>query len=440
LMGGSGVRFKSEVPKQFHRISGKKVYLHTLETFINSGFFEEIVLVCQEEWIDEVKMDLRAYPNAPLKITIGGTTRQESSYQGLLACKKTTEYVVIHDAVRPFVSERILLENIEKAVLYKAVDTCISTADTIVHSKDGNTVHEIPKRSEYLRGQTPQSFHYPLILKAHAANRGKNTSDDCSLVLALNEPIHIVMGDEQNIKITTELDIFIAEQLFRLSPFQEALSSTECLKGKKYIIAGGTGGIGKEVAALLEKEGATAIIASRTASEFGADLKISTNVQTICEKIHAKHGEVDGLINCIGQFQVKGIESLSSAEIEDQIATNLTCLIFCCQMAKIKAEGHIINLSSSSYSKGRKEYPIYSSTKAAVVNFTQALAEEKKSMKINVIVPQRTNTKLRAQQYPNESPEELLDPKDVARAILNLLKSNITGTIRQVRLNHKEKQ
>ncbi len=416
LMAGSGSRFGTELPKQFHRLSGKKIYLHTLDKFLA---FSEVILVCHKKYVEEVKADMRDYPSH-IKVIAGGETRQASSYLGLLACQEGTEYVVIHDAVRPFVSKKIIEENIAGAILHKAVDTCISSVDTIVHSKTGTTIHEIPKRSEYLRGQTPQSFYYPLILQAHESTKIANSSDDCSLV---SHPIHIVPGDEHNMKITTELDLFIAEQLFRLS--HTCLTKINgSIAGKRIVVTGGTGGIGKAIVLFLEQEGAIPIVVSRS-TPLSADLTSFTSAQLVFEQI----GAVDGLINCVGQFMVKQFEDLTSSEIDEQIAVNLTALVYACKCVKLKDDGHIINISSSSYSRGRKEYPIYSAAKAAVVNFTQALADTHTTQKINVLVPHRANTSLRRQQYPNEPAASLLAPEEIALAAVNLLKQSVTGAI-----------
>jgi len=211
-MAGQGNRLDPLNPKQFHEIAGKKIYLWTLGRFALSGLFEEILLVCQPERIAEVQKEV----GSSHRVVAGGQTRQESSYRGLLSCGIETEIVVIHDAVRPFVSQRILKENIEGAQNFKAVDTCISSADTLVHAKDRKQITQIPSRSEYLRGQTPQSFSYPLILEAHKNSSKKDSSDDCSLVLEQNNSVYIVEGEEENIKITTALDLLIAENLTKL--------------------------------------------------------------------------------------------------------------------------------------------------------------------------------------------------------------------------------
>ncbi len=205
LMAGTGNRFGSSLPKQFHLLENKKIYLHTLDTFTNSGLFDEILLVCHPDWMEEVASESHH------RVVAGGTTRQESSYLGLKACKANTRYVVIHDAVRPFISEEILKANVEAVQIHKAVDTCIPAVDTPVISKNGNEIDVIPLRDHYWRGQTPQSFEYDLILKAHETTSRKNVTDDCSLVLEMSHPVKIVPGSEENIKITTEFDLLLAQ-------------------------------------------------------------------------------------------------------------------------------------------------------------------------------------------------------------------------------------
>ena len=144
-------------------------------------------------------------------MTTGGGTRRESSYCGLLACDRTIEYVVIHDAVRPFVSEDIIHANMEAVQKYLAVDTCIPTADTIVESH-GSHISSIPNRNFLLRGQTPQSFSFPLIKRAHEeVELNSDPVCDCYLTLQMGVKPYVVLGEEKNMKITTETDWMLAE-------------------------------------------------------------------------------------------------------------------------------------------------------------------------------------------------------------------------------------
>lgn len=433
LMGGTGQRFGSCLPKQFHHLSGKKIYLHTLERFLFSDLFEEIILVCPKDWVSQVLSDTSGYSSQKISIIEGGKTRQESSLLGLLACPLGTQIVVIHDAVRPFVSEEILKNNIKAAVEFGAVDTCIPSADTLVSSLDGVQIEEIPLRNTLLRGQTPQSFSYPLILNAHrAANEAgvRNSSDDCALVVRLQHPVHITLGSETNLKITSETDLILAEQLLRLHPLPtSSIFPQETLCGKRFAITGGTGGIGTALTDILFEQGAIPILLSRSAPNFPVDLTSFSSTQETFQKIFAQYGPLDGLINCVGFLTVKPLHLLSQAEIDQLIATNLTSVIYSCHSAQIKPGGHIINLASSSYTRGRKNYAIYSSAKAAVVNFTQGLAEECPQLKINTIVPSRTKTSMRQHNFPNEDPSTLLTPGEVAKQIVFLLQTEtITGS------------
>lgn len=215
-MAGEGSRFGSHLPKQFHNLGDQRVYQHTLRRFFEADLFDEILLVCSSEWESLVRSELTASTN--VRLVIGGKTRQESSYAGLLACNPKTELVVIHDAVRPFVSQRILNDNVIAAKRYGAVDTCIPSSDTLVYAPKHTTIQSIPPRHHYLRGQTPQSFHYPLILQAHQQANGLQTTDDCSLVLALGKEVHVVAGEDLNFKITSTLDLALAREMLRQSP------------------------------------------------------------------------------------------------------------------------------------------------------------------------------------------------------------------------------
>lgn len=211
LMAGEGKRFGSELPKQFHPLGGKKLFKHALDTLQSTHLFDELVLVCHPDWLEEENV----------KVVSGGKTRQESSYFGLLSFSQKPDIVLIHDAVRPFVSEEIIRANIEEAAKWGAVDTCIPSADTLVYAPGQKIIRQIPNRADYLRGQTPQTFRMDWILEAHQKARAdgfENATDDCSLVLRLGYPVHVTRGDERNIKITSEFDLLLAQHL--LNPIQ----------------------------------------------------------------------------------------------------------------------------------------------------------------------------------------------------------------------------
>lgn len=428
-MGGEGKRFSSSLPKQFHRLSGKKVYLYTLETFVKSQLFKEIILVCHKSYIDEIANDIQALRNtsSPIRVIAGSDTRQLSSEIGIKS--SLFDYVLIHDAVRPFVSLTILEDNIEALKKFDACDTCIPSADTIVHSKDQELITSIPDRSKYLRGQTPQSFKKDLLIKAHEnalKNNITNASDDCQLITT--DPIHIVKGSETNIKITSSFDLCIAEHLLRLKVTPLNSIHKTSLKGKTYVVTGATGGIGQEICNLLESENATIIRLSLSSSEHPIDLTDFNSSKILFEKLEKTYGAFDGLINSVGYLKISPLKNLKAKDLSDLIDKNFTALTHSCKLCPLKEEAHIINIASSSYSRGRENYAIYSAMKAAVVNFTQGLSEEMPKLSINSIIPPRTQTDMRLKNFPKENLSTLLHPKHTAEKVVEILKvKNMTG-------------
>lgn len=210
LMGGEGRRFGSVMPKQFHLLDGKPLYRYALEALVEVGIFDEIVLVCHRDWMGSVE---------GARVVEGGQTRQESSYLGLKEFLRKPDIVLIHDGVRPFVTAEILKKNVERAIAVGAVDTCIPSTDTLVYApslgKERRLISEIPKREDYWRGQTPQTFRTEWILEAHerAIREGnENATDDCRLILRAGREVEIVLGDERNLKITSEFDLWLAEK------------------------------------------------------------------------------------------------------------------------------------------------------------------------------------------------------------------------------------
>lgn len=434
LMSGEGKRFSSSLPKQFHRLSGKKIYLYTFETFLKSSLFAEIILVCSEDRKNDIIQDLAAYNNQissqiSIKIISGGPTRQSSSFLGIQAARH--DFVVIHDAVRPFVTHKILRDNINGLKNYDACNTCLASTDTIVYSTNQKQIDSIPTRSHFLRGQTPQSFRKDLIQKAHkhALNQKiYDASDDCQLVLMLNKPIHIISGDECNIKITSSLDLYLAERLLHLQTSSLSLSATQSLKGKIFIVTGSTGGIGLEICNLLKQEKAKVLSLSLSSKEYPIDLTNYKKSTLLFRSLKKKFGDVDGLINSIGFLKVQSFDQLSFKDLSSLIKRNFTAVAYCSKLCALKENAHIINIASSSYSRGRKNYAVYSAMKAAVVNFTQGLSLERPSLSINSIIPKRTKTKMRLENFPQEDPSTLFHPQDVAKKVIETLKTpKITG-------------
>lgn len=220
LGGGDGMRFNRKTPKIFVKIAGKEVILHTIEKFEKHKKIDEIVLVVRKDLIKRCK-ELFSKENSKKvsKIISGGKTRQESSYRGLKACFRKNPYnVLFHDAVRSFVSSRIISEVLKKLKEFSAVSVAIPSSDTMLEVDKRRIIQRIPERKNVLREQTPQGFRFSLIKKAHqlALKEGtKKVTDDCGLVLKYNlADVYVVKGENRNIKITYPDDVYLADRFF----------------------------------------------------------------------------------------------------------------------------------------------------------------------------------------------------------------------------------
>lgn len=228
LAGGKGTRMGMvDQPKQFIDIYGKPIVVHTIEAFDIHEQIDAIAVVCLNEWHEDIKIWTRKYELNKIKwIVDGGETRQESVLKGLQAIEEDLsddDIVVIHDAARPLISHRIIVNNIEGAKKYGAVDTVIPTSDTIIQSLDDNTISSIPVRKELYIGQTPQSFKYSTILDAHKKaelDKTNDSTDDCRLVLNYGKKVHLVAGDKLNFKITTMEDLLLLKSIIKMSKLE----------------------------------------------------------------------------------------------------------------------------------------------------------------------------------------------------------------------------
>ena len=222
LAGGEGKRFKSEIPKQFLKLSGRTVIEHIIDIFEKHELIDEIYVVINPLYHSFMVETLAksAYTKVK-KLLKGGRSRQESSKVGVFACNEDVDKVLIHEAIRPFVSHKIISEVVKKLDTYPAVNVAIPTTDAIIKvSMEKKIIMDVPDKKSLMRGQTPQGFKLKVIKKAHelAVKEGLVESvDDCSLVLRYNiGNIYVVNGDPSSIKLTYREDIYLAERLFQL--------------------------------------------------------------------------------------------------------------------------------------------------------------------------------------------------------------------------------
>lgn len=222
LAGGSGTRMGNpDKPKQFLLLGEVPILVHTLQKFCISGAFDAVFVLVPSLWLRQTEDILHKYcPEFAdlVRVIPGGDTRTETVECAVAAVKEAFEVdnetiIVTHDAVRPFVSHRIIVENVAAAKEWGACDTVIPATDTIVESMDGNLISAIPERRYLYQGQTPQSFNLVMLetlLASLTLEEREILTDACKVFLLRGESVGLVRGDAANIKITYPEDLRIA--------------------------------------------------------------------------------------------------------------------------------------------------------------------------------------------------------------------------------------
>jgi ribitol-5-phosphate 2-dehydrogenase (NADP+) / D-ribitol-5-phosphate cytidylyltransferase len=442
LASGSGQRFGSVTPKQFLKLAGKTVLEHTIDAFERHPSIDEIVLVSGAEFqLITHEIVNRAGYRKVSRIVNGGDTRRQSSASGIAAVSGDNHKVLVHDAVRPLVDKGTIDRCLEALDHADAVDTAVPASDTIIRVSEDRTIAEIPERAPLHLGQTPQGFRSGLLREAHRRAAGEpslHVTDDCGLILHFGMcPVAVVPGDVNNIKITYPTDIYLADRIFQLRTREEAgaLAPAEKLKGKVVVIFGASRGIGDSIRRLAQERGAFVCAVSRRG---GVDVSDAAAVRATLLSAKDAHGRVDIVVNSAGVLRSGLLAGQDYAAIDEQLATNLRGSIVVCREAfEVLREsgGSIALFTSSSYTRGRARYSVYSSTKAAVVNLVQGLAEEFHpfNVRINAINPERTATPMRVENFGIEPEDQLLTPERVAEATLAVCVSDATGEVVDVR-------
>lgn len=223
LAGGTGSRMGStDMPKQFLEIKGKPILNHTVEKFLPNPKFEKIIVLSPKAWIGHTKEIIRKHTGKSDRIAVieGGATRNETIMNAIRYID--TEYgldddtvIVTHDSVRPFVTHRIIDENIKTALSCGACDTVIPATDTIVEG-NGTAITAIPDRRKMYQGQTPQSFKAKLLRDTYESlsEEEKDILTDAAKILVMKgKEVRLVQGETFNIKITYPYDLKIARSL-----------------------------------------------------------------------------------------------------------------------------------------------------------------------------------------------------------------------------------
>ncbi len=225
LAGGSGVRMGNpSKPKQFFYLGDRPILVHTLEKFCAAGCFDGILVLTPGTWIQQTKDIVKKFcPQYADSIAViaGGAERNDTimnaiSYFESKCNADDGAIIVTHDAVRPFVSLRIIEDNIAAALKYGACDTVVPATDTIVESQNGEVISSIPNRSILYQGQTPQSFNMRDLketLQSLSAEESAILTDACKAFVLRGKDVALVRGDVANIKITYPQDLRVAESM-----------------------------------------------------------------------------------------------------------------------------------------------------------------------------------------------------------------------------------
>lgn len=448
LAGGSGSRMRNDQPKQFMKVAGKQVIEHTIDVFESCQYIDEICIVSKAEFISDVEnLVLRNQYKKVKKILQGGRERYESSLAAIRAYQDDDTNLIFHDAVRPLVTDRIIMECIAALNKYNAVDVAVKTTDTIIEVDDSNCIMEIPDRNLLRNGQTPQCFKRGVIDEAYkrALNDPEfKTTDDCGVIKRYmpGEPIYMVNGENFNMKLTYLEDLFLLDKLFQLKSIRDMQNrltdmAKEGMREKVIVVFGGSYGIGEKIVSMINDAGGRVYSFSR--SQNNTDVADKKAVDFALKKVYEENGRIDVVINTAGILIKEALFSMSEDDIQKSINVNLLGVINVAQASFSylkETKGSLLFYTSSSYTRGRMMYSIYSATKAAIVNFVQAIAEEwhEFNVRVNCINPERTKTPMRIKNFGNEPDNTLLDVTDVAISSLNTVFSRFTGEVVDVRL------
>uniref|UniRef100_A0AB33IUB4 2-C-methyl-D-erythritol 4-phosphate cytidylyltransferase n=1 Tax=Prevotella sp. GTC17253 TaxID=3236793 RepID=A0AB33IUB4_9BACT len=226
--GGSGLRMHTKSrPKQFLELNGKPIIIYTLELFDNHPEIDAIVVACIESWIPFLEKQLRKFEiNKVVKVVPGGKTGQDSIYQGLKAAREIAQgeaKVLIHDGVRPLITEQTITDNLRKVAECGSCITCIPATETFIVRQADDSL-EIPSRADSLIARAPQSFRLSEILAAHerAIAEGQHDFiDSCTMMSHYGYRLGTVIGPMENIKITTPTDFFVFRAMVKVHEDQQ---------------------------------------------------------------------------------------------------------------------------------------------------------------------------------------------------------------------------
>lgn len=210
---GQGRRMGASIPKQFLLLKGKPILHYTLQAFRQCAVVSSVTLVVPPKDVETVRNEWRGLSDFVQRIVAGGEQRQDSVFNGLKAIDEDTEIVIIHDGVRPFVTQEMIRESVEAALEHGGAVVGVPLGDTIKRLGEDRFVERTVDRDSLWAMQTPQTFRYDLLREAFEKAYGESFygTDEASLLERLGRKVKIIPGSPLNIKITRKEDLILSE-------------------------------------------------------------------------------------------------------------------------------------------------------------------------------------------------------------------------------------
>ena len=452
LAGGIGSRLNAGIPKQFLKVAGMSVIEHTISVFERHPQIDEIAVVANDSYHQKISSYIIKNGFRKVKkVLSSGSERHHSSLSAIAAYSVDGKEcnLIFHDAVRPLISPIIITNVIEALADYQAVDVAIPSADTIVKIDSQDTIEEIPPRKLLRRGQTPQGFRLSTIQKAYEkALKDPQfvTTDDCGVVVKYlpETKVKVVAGEEANMKLTYPEDLYLIEKLFQLKTtnfinYELSSSEKEELKDKVIVIFGASSGIGSDMVKICKDCEAKVYGFSRSMNN--TDVTSVESVRKALSEVYENESRIDYVIDTASVLYKEPLDMMSYEQIYQSIDINYKGMVIVAKESfkyLKESKGALMFFTSSSYTRGRMDYTIYSSTKCATVNFVQAIAEEWTpfGIRVHCINPERTKTPMRVKNFGNEDESTLLKSETVAEVSTKVLVSDITGHVVDVKIKN----
>jgi 2-C-methyl-D-erythritol 4-phosphate cytidylyltransferase len=408
LAGGTGGRFGSKIPKQFMSLNGKLVIQYVIDAFQDSKLFDKIIIVVDKKYIKLLKnIDNVSFAEV-------GNTRNKSIENGLNACPIDIDYVLFHDAARPFIKAEDLFQYLDTLKVCDAAITSVKITDAMFPKFEDRTLHNLI--------QTPEAFRFKILMETF----NENNNNYIAIYQHLNSNnIGLIELSHQNMKITLAQDLYIAEQLMK---YKEVIKRTSDVKGKDILIFGGTGGIGSAITKQLKELNANVL------SLGSKDIDLSTSTLNLHFNKHW-----DCIIYSAGAYTTDSEGLINN--YDKIININFKSIIYIVENAEklLNPGGSIICLGSTAAAFGRPGIALYSSSKSALNSFVEAMAPSlyKKGFRINVICPAKVATALQTYINPNANQTEMIQPEDLAKIIIGYIDTEKTGEIIYIRVGQE---